>query len=260
MRILTLPSLIPSPSFLEAAAAINIAFEPGELDRLGRYLALLLEATTQFNLTAIKDPNEAWSRHILDSLTLVPIIASAEAKTVIDVGSGGGLPGIPLAIVMPTVHFTLLESTGKKADFLRRTAQALNLNNITVINDRAEVIGQDHHDGGHRERYDLVVARAVGRLPVLLELTVPLAKVGGHVLAMKGEQAQAEIIEAKAAMHLLHVGVADVRPQPHGVIVIIDKHRKTPRMYPRKPGEPKRVPLGMKSEIEPQRHRGTEKE
>ena len=241
-------TLNPPPGFVEAAAALDIAFEPGEIDRLGRYLALLLDANTHFNLTAIKDPNEAWSRHILDSLTLVPIIASAEAKIVIDVGSGGGLPGIPLAIVMPDVRFTLLESTGKKADFLRRTALELKLDNITVVNDRAEVIGQDHKTGGHREKYDIVVARAVGRLPVLLELTVPLAKIGGLVLAMKGEQAQAEIAEAKAAMHLLHVGVADVREQPHGVIVIIEKQRKTPRIYPRKPGEPKRVPLGMKKD------------
>jgi len=252
VRTVTPHSLNPPPGFSDAAASLDIAFEPGEIDQLGRYLVLLLEANTHFNLTAIKDPNEAWSRHILDSLTLVPIIASAEAKTVIDVGSGGGLPGIPLAVVMPDVQFTLLESTGKKAEFLRRVALELNLTNIMVINDRSEVIGQDHQAGGHREKYDIVVARAVGRLPVLLELTVPLAKIGGMVLAMKGEQAQVEIAESKAAMHLLHVGVADVREQPHGVIVIIEKHRKTPRIYPRKPGEPKRVPLGVKKGTGPE--------
>ena len=230
-------------AFLERIAALGIELEPHDLHRLGRYLALLLDANTRFNLTAITDPNEAWMRHVLDSLTLLPLIASAEASRVIDVGSGGGLPGIPLAIAMPHVRFTLLEATGKKARFLNEAVQQLGLTNVEVVNDRAEAVGQES-SGMCREQFDVVIARAVGRLPVLLELTVPLAKVGGHVLAMKGEKAAGEIAESKAALHRLHAHVVETIPTATGVIVLIEKMRKTPRIYPRKAGEPKRAPLG----------------
>lgn len=236
--------LTAPPDFIRRAEALGIAFDAGDLDKLGGYLALLLDANTRFNLTAITVPTQAWTRHILDSLTLVPFINSAEAKKVIDIGSGGGLPGIPLAIIMPNVQFTLVESTGKKARFLQETAAQLQLSNVIVLNERAEVLGQDHREGGQREQYDVVIARAVGRLPVLLELTVPLVKIGGHVMAMKGEKAAEEIADAKAALHLLHAHVVDSHQTPTGTIVVIEKQRKTPRTYPRAPGEPKRAPLG----------------
>lgn len=237
--------LVPPDAFLKKAEELAIVFDPGDIEKLGLYLALLLDANERFNLTAITDPNEAWLRHILDSLTLVPLILGLEEsqpRRIIDVGSGGGLPGIPLAIVMPEIEFTLLEATGKKARFLDEVTSRIGLPNVRVICDRAETIGQDHKH--HREQYDLVIARAVGRLPVLLELTVPLAKVGGFVLAMKGQKASEEIAEAKAAMHLLHCRVAETIATASGVIVVIEKARKTPRAYPRRPGEPKRAPLG----------------
>ena len=112
---------------------------------------------------------------------------------------------------------------------------------------RPRLIPSDSETAGHRERYDLAAARAVGRLPVLLELTVPFAKVGGHVLAMKGEQAENEIAEAKQALHMLHAQVIDRRTTESGVIVVIEKCRKTPRAYPRAPGDPKRSPLGVRN-------------
>ena len=221
---------------------MGIVFDSGDVEKLGRYLALLLDANTRFNLTAITDANEAWTRHILDSLTLVPLLTSLEARSILDVGSGGGLPGIPLAILMPDVQFTLLEATGKKARFLEDVVINLGLHNVKIVNERAETVGADHKSG-HREQYDAVIARAVGRLPVLLELTVPMAKVGGHVLAMKGAQAAEEIADAKQALHMLHAQVTDSIATPTGTLVIIEKVRKTPRIYPRTPGEPKRSPL-----------------
>ncbi len=236
--------MMPPAEFLSRVELLGIALDDGDIERLARYLHLLLDANRRFNLTAITDPAEAWTRHMLDSLTLVPLIVSAEATEIIDVGSGGGLPGIPLAIVMPDVRFTLLEATSKKARFLQETIAALGLTNARVVSERAEIVGQDHTH--HREHYDIVIARAVGRLPVLLELTVPLAKVGGLVLAMKGAQAEAEIAEAKQTLHLLHSHVIDRRVTQTGVIVVIEKQRKTPRLYPRAPGEPKRSPLGVK--------------
>jgi 16S rRNA (guanine527-N7)-methyltransferase len=233
--------LQPPADFVPRASSLGIEFEPGDIDKLSRYLALLLEANTQFNLTAITDPQQAWTRHILDSLTLVPFLISAEAKRIIDIGSGGGLPGIPLAIVMPEAQVTLVESTGKKATFLQKTAESLDLHNVIVLNERAETLGRDHQQ--YREQYDAVIARAVGRMPVLLELTVPLAKIGGHVFAMKGEKAAEEIADAKPALHLLHAQVVDSHQTPTGTIVVVEKQRKTPRVYPRLPGEPKRSPL-----------------
>lgn len=234
----------PSATFQEELATLGIELEPHEPERLGAFLDLLLEANTRFNLTAITDRDAAWHRHIFDSLTLMPFLVQAGsggAKRVIDIGSGGGLPGIPLAIVMPDTSFTLLEATGKKADFLREAALRLELANVTVVNDRAETIAHDREQ--HREQYDVVLCRAVGKLPVLLELTVAFAKVGGHVLAIKGERANEEIAEAKQALHTLHGEVVNTHRTPTGTIVVIEKLRKTPRIYPRRPGEPKRAPL-----------------
>lgn len=234
--------MIPPPTaFLERAAALGIAFESGDLDRLGVFLDLLLEANTRFNLTTVTDPAEAWMRHILDSLSLLPVIASAEPKTIMDVGSGGGLPGVPLAIVLPNIQFTLLEATGKKAAFLYEVAHEMGLTNVRVVNDRAETVGSDREH--HREKYDMVTARAVGRLAVLLELTSPLARPGGHVVAIKGDKAQEEIEEAKGALHRLHCQVAETIRTATNTLVVIEKLRATPKMYPRRPGEPKRVPL-----------------
>jgi 16S rRNA (guanine527-N7)-methyltransferase len=227
---------------LEAAEAYGIAFDAGDLEALGTYLSLLLETNTRFNLTAVTDPDEAWTKHVFDSLTLLPYVLGAEARHVIDVGSGGGLPGVPLAIALPEVDFTLLEATGKKAGFLCDVAERLALANVEVVNDRAETIGRDRDR--HREQYDLVVARAVGKLAVLAELTVPLARVGGHVAAIKGARAAREIEQAARALHLLHGEVVETARTPTGTIVVIQKRRRTPKLYPRRPGEPRRAPLG----------------
>lgn len=257
--------LAPTQAFLEGAAALGIEFEAGDVERLGAYLALLLETNKRFNLTAVTDPDEAWVRHILDSLTLLPLLAEAQeeaqdrgeagALRVIDVGSGGGLPGVPLAIVMPGVRFTLLETTGKKAAFLREAAAALGLGNVEVVQERAEVLGQDRgervdragrteREHGHREAYDAAVARAVGPMAVIAELTVPLVKVGGRVLLIKGQKAAEELAAAKQALYLLHAQHAGTVETPTGRIVVLEKARPTPRAYPRRSGEPKRAPLG----------------
>lgn len=249
--------LPPTPEFLVAAEAAGIAFDPGDLETLGRYLALLLETNKQFNLTAIEDASEAWTRHIFDSLTLLPLLSEvADGGAVIDVGSGGGLPGIPLAIVLPGLRFTLLEATGKKAEFLRAAAAELRLRNTVVVQDRAERIGQSRgerttgegriaHRAGHREAYDAVVARAVGRLATLAELCVPLANVGGRVLLIKGERADEELTEAAKALSILKAQHGGTLRTPTGRIVILEKALPTPRAYPRSDGEPKRAPLGV---------------
>jgi len=171
----------------------------------------------------------------------------APMDRVVDVGTGAGLPGIPLKILNPNIQLTLVESVGKKAEFCRHISALLGLENVQVITERAEALAQAP---AHRQRYDWAIARAVARLPVLAEYLLPLARVGGAALAMKGETAPVEAHEADFAIHLLGgrlrklipvtlPGVVDER-----FLVIIDKVAATPAAYPRKVGLPAKKPLG----------------
>jgi 16S rRNA (guanine527-N7)-methyltransferase len=230
---------IPS-SAIQAATALGLDLDGPLGASLARYLELLLETNKQFNLTAITDPAEAWSKHILDSLTLVPDLRGLpDGASVVDVGSGGGLPAIPLAIALPGLRFTLLEATAKKGRFLEQAAASLGLHNVSVVSDRAESFGQ----GPGRERFDAATSRAVSRLPVLLELTVPLLRVRGLSLAIKGEQAAVEVQEATQALRILSCIVEETRRTETGVVVRVRKTGVTAGRYPRRAGEPKRAPL-----------------
>lgn len=234
--------LTPPASFLVRARELGIAFDDGDLVRLGAYLALLLDTNTRTNLTAIKDPDEAWTRHILDALTLLPIIAATDnpEPRIIDVGTGGGVPGIPLAIVMPGARVALLEATGKKAAFLLETVHTLGLANVLVHHERAERFG---HKKDQRESFDVVTARALGPLNVLCEFCVPLARPGGVVLAIKGQRADEELQDARHALGILGAKHLDTHQTPTGRVVVLEKTTRTPRPYPRKDGEPKKHPL-----------------
>lgn len=236
---------LAAPEWLAAALAeISIEPDPGDTERLGRFLALLLDANSSLNLTAITEPDAAWRKHIFDALTLIQVLAELpKGAMVADVGSGGGVPGIPLAICLPHLRFALIEATGKKADFLRAAAAGLELDNVLVINDRAEAVARSHKDQLGRERYDAVIARALGRLNVAAELTVPLAKPGGVIALVKGEKADEELAEAGPALGLLGARHAGTIQTPTGRIVVLEKATRTPRTYPRAAGEPKRKPL-----------------
>lgn len=235
-------------SFLAEAAEAGLQFDPGDLDRLRGFLTLLYEANARMNLTAIREPAEAWSRHVLDSLTLLPWVGAmrervAEAgreASLIDVGSGGGLPGLVIACVQPDLPITLVEATGKKARFLSQAAATLGLDRVEVLAERAEVVGRDP---AHRERHDLVTSRAVGPLQILAEYLVPLACETGTILAIKGAKAEAEIADARQALYRLHAEVVEVVPTSTGRVVVMGKKRPVPKAYPRATGEPKRNPL-----------------
>jgi 16S rRNA (guanine527-N7)-methyltransferase len=258
LGLAAIKALEPTDAFLAACEAYGLAFEGQDLPRLGRYLAMLIATNEKFNLTAIDEPAQGWTRHIFDSLTLVPLIGEleprdkAEGVRVADVGSGGGLPGLPLAICMPSARFTLIEPTGKKARFLGAVAAELGLRNVRVVSDRAEVLGQQR--GAHRESYDVAMARAVGGLAMLVELLAPLARVGGRVLAIKGAKACEELTLAERAIQLMgaaHVGTVQT---PTGQVVVLEKMQRTPRDYPRRDGEPKRTPLigpGLGTDVAP---------
>lgn len=232
--------------FVASASALGIELEPIEVDRLARYLGLLLKVNQTMNLTAVKDPADAIERHLLDSLTVLPVLAEVETEgpmLVMDIGSGGGLPGLPIAICRSDAKITLLDSTAKKCAFLKHAAAELGLENVTVLHARAEVAARDK--ANKREKFDVVTARAVGRLAGLAEITVPFAKVGGLCVLTKGQKAEEELAEAKAALHLLHAAHAGTVETPTGRIVVLEKLRKTPGAYPREIGEPKRNPLGV---------------
>ncbi|MEX0877044.1 MAG: 16S rRNA (guanine(527)-N(7))-methyltransferase RsmG, partial [Phycisphaerales bacterium] len=236
------PALTPPPGWVDRCGELGIVFEGDDLERLGRFLAMLLHANTRMNLTAIRDEAQAWDKHIYDALTLVPLLAELEDESmVIDIGSGGGLPGVPLAIVMGDLRFTLMDATRKKCDYLQEVVDALDLKNARVINARAEQLGHDRGektaDGrirAHRERYDIALARGVGPIAMLAELTVPLLKVGGLVLMTKGQRAEEELAEAKQALYLLHTNHAGTVETETGKVVVLEKMRKTPRDYPRR--------------------------
>jgi 16S rRNA (guanine527-N7)-methyltransferase len=192
---LPLPDAAPlaPPADLDARLAdLHVTLDADAVARLADYLGRLLAMNERVNLTAITDPLEAWTRHAVDALTLVPLLADVPAGApVIDIGSGGGVPGIPLAIARPDLRVTLVEATQKKAAFLTAVSAALGLTNVTVIAERAEQL-----ISVQRGRFDVVTARAVGRLVALVPITLPFAKPGGRAILIKGQRAEEELAEA----------------------------------------------------------------
>jgi 16S rRNA (guanine527-N7)-methyltransferase len=218
---------------------LPVAVTPAQRTQLERFLQLLLEANSRFNLTALRERDVAWERHVVESLRLVPLLG--DIRTLLDVGSGGGLPGLVLAIARPDTTVTLLESSKKKAQFLADTSEALGLTNVRVDCRRAEIAAAPGEP--LRESFELVTARAVAALPVLLELTVPFVRVGGRVLAVKGERANEELAAAQRAQRALHVDLEKSERHPSATVLIFLKRSATPEQFPRRLGEPSRKPL-----------------
>lgn len=229
-----------------AHAMLGIRLTKDQVDALRVYEHELLEWNARFNLTAIDDPQKVRIKHFLDSLTCLCVLRETPFESLIDVGTGAGFPGLPIKIVYPHIRLTLVESVGKKAAFCRHMVETLGLDNVEVIQERAEALG---HIQMHREQYDWAVARAVAILPVLAEYLLPLVRMGGGMLAMKGELAPAEAHAAEHAARVLgghlrrlvpiHLpGVAEER-----YLVVMDKIAATPKPYPRRVGLPAKKPL-----------------
>lgn len=201
----------------------------------------LLEKNQVMNLTAITEPREVATLHLLDSLALISP-GGLSSGSVVDVGTGAGFPGVPLAIALPESRVTLLDSLGKRITFLQETCEALGLKNTVCIHSRAEDFAKDH-----REAFDAAVSRAVAGLPILCELCLPLVKVGGRFLAMKSSHE--EIGPAGSAISALGGRIGDVidyQIPTTGVvhrIVCIEKIRPTPKKYPRRFAQIKKQPL-----------------
>jgi 16S rRNA (guanine527-N7)-methyltransferase len=206
---------------------------------LSTYLDRLLAVNEDMNLTAIVDREEAWQRHIVESLRVLHLFG--HAPNLVDVGSGGGLPGLVIAIARPQLKVTLLEATEKKARFLEQTAKTLGLTNVRVLAERAELAAAAGSQ--LREHFEIVTARAVAPLRVLLELTVPFLKVGGRLVAIKGERAEVELAESSEAQRLLGVTLEHSERHPTATVLVLRKTQATPKRYPRRAGEPKKNPL-----------------
>jgi 16S rRNA (guanine527-N7)-methyltransferase len=241
-----------------AARAIGLRLTAHQLDQFRRFGTTLVQENAQVNLTAITDPVGVQLLHFADSLTVVPAVdayvheiggdvAMLSTVRVLDVGSGAGFPGLPVAIMRPRVAVTLLEATGKKVGFIRRVADDLGLDNVTAVNLRAE---EAAHHPTLRGHIDIVLARAVARLPVLLEYCLPFVRLNGFVLAMKAGNLADELVEGARAATELGGTLRDVAPTTvpgldGHVLVRIDKTGDTPEKYPRRPGVPTKRPLGI---------------
>lgn len=236
---------------------------PSQIEKLEAFGDVLLAANRKMNLTALRTREDIIVRHLVDGLGLVPAVDLRKPSTVVDVGSGAGLPGLILAVCRPNLRVTLVEASKKKVAFQERAIGELGLSNARSIWARAEDLGQDK---SHREQYDVACARAVAELRVLLELTLPLLRVGGVLLAQKSVEnlkSTPELLDARKALnvlggsaaltelawteeelsqHVQTVSDGDSRDRFRAVIAV-NKIAPTPPKYPRRPGIPKKLPI-----------------
>jgi 16S rRNA (guanine527-N7)-methyltransferase len=231
------------------AAEWGLHLDEKQLESLLRY-ARLLATYNKANVIGTRDPDRILLDHVLDSLSCYLHEPLLEAGRIADVGSGGGLPGIPISIVRRDLRTTLVESTGKKARFLHFAAEDLALDNVNIANARVEDIGRTRE---HRGAYDIATSRAVSRLSVVAEYCVPLLGVGGRAIAMKGRFEREEFEEGGRAAGVLGAQIVGVEPvemlagagEKQRNLAIIQKVEETPARYPRKPGVVVKRPLGL---------------
>ena len=213
------------------------------IPQLQQYAKLLLETNKVMNLTAITDPADVATLHFLDCAALLTL-ADFHGKTVVDVGTGAGFPGMPLRLVEPTIRLTLLDSLNKRIQFLETVCRELDLPDVACVHARAEEFAAEH-----RETFDLAVSRAVAALPVLCELCLPLVKPGGKFLAMKSVESDAELAASQHAIAILGGAVEAVRDYAipgtdvRHRLIVVEKVKKTPEKYPRMFAKIKKNPL-----------------
>lgn len=229
-----------------AGAYLNLELSVRQLAQFEELGDMLLDWNQRMNLTSITAPKDIVVKHFLDSLTLTTVVSQFDGLRLIDVGTGAGFPGLALAIAFPALEVTLLDSTAKKLRFIDSVSRELQLKNVRTMHARAEDAGRDK---GHRASYDIVVARAVARLPVLMEYLLPLAKPEGQAIAMQGMTAYDDANSAAKAIEALGGELFTIEEvllptldNPR-YLIVIDKIKKTPRQYPRQPGMPNRHPI-----------------
>jgi 16S rRNA (guanine527-N7)-methyltransferase len=239
-------NIIPQDLLVSGAEDLGIVLSEQQVGQLSAYVALLLEWNTRFNLTRITDPTDIVTKHLLDSLMCLAAVDLPEGASVIDVGTGGGLPGIPVKIARPDIKLTLLDSTRKKLAFLEEVVAQLDLNDVRIVHGRAE---ETAHSTGMREKFDVVIARAVSETRILAEYTIPYLRVGGVLVALKSKDIDEELSAAKKSISSLggHIKAVKKLQLPHTdiqrSIVIVEKKSPTNRRYPRRHSEIIQKPL-----------------
>ena len=225
----------------------DIPITEAKMRQFERYLELLQEWNEKINLTAITQREEVYLKHFYDSLTAGLYVNFSEGvHSLCDVGSGAGFPSIPLKIIYPELHITIVDSLNKRITFLEKVVEELGLSGVLLYHDRAETFGQNKQ---FRATFDFVTARAVARMSVLAELCMPLLKKNGTFIAMKAAHAPEELNEAVSAIGKLGGKVRESHsfnlPEDAGerTIILIDKKKETPNKYPRRPGTPNKSPL-----------------
>ena len=233
-------------TFYNLLADQNLPLSDQQKKQFERYFELLVDWNEKINLTAITDKEEVYLKHFYDSIA--PILQGLipnETIKLLDIGAGAGFPSLPMKILYPQLDVTIIDSLNKRINFLQLLAQELDLDDVHFYHGRAEDLAQDKN---FRAQYDFVTARAVARMQVLSELTIPYLKVGGKLLALKASNAPEELLEAKNALNLLFSKVEDNLSYvlPNGdprYITVVEKKKETPNKYPRKAGMPNKRPL-----------------
>jgi 16S rRNA (guanine527-N7)-methyltransferase len=239
-------------ALVDGARALGIELTSAQLAQLDQLGAMLREGNQRVNLTRITDPAEIETKHFLDSLTAaLPLLDNLRAGRelrLVDVGSGGGMPGLPLKIAFPRLRVSLIESVRKKADFLRQTVEQLQLTDVDVLAERAETAARDPT---HRDTYDWATARALGSLPVVIELCAPFLQPGGLLVAQRGGDLDADLAAAAPAFKALKlwarvpipVHLDGLSTDGRRGLIVGEKYAATPETYPRRPGLPRKRPL-----------------
>ncbi|UOQ49578.1 16S rRNA (guanine(527)-N(7))-methyltransferase RsmG [Gracilibacillus caseinilyticus] len=233
-------------SFQDHLEQHGIEITDKQLQQFECYFELLVEWNEKMNLTAITDKEEVYAKHFYDSITAAFYFDFTNEFHLCDVGAGAGFPSLPLKILFPQINVTIVDSLKKRITFLNHLASELELEGVSFYHDRAELFGKKDK---FRHIFDVVMARAVARTSVLAELCLPLLRTNGTFIALKGSQVEEELTEAEDAIELLGGKLRSIEhfslPENNGErnIVIIDKKRKTPKKFPRKPGVPNKNPL-----------------
>jgi 16S rRNA (guanine527-N7)-methyltransferase len=229
------------------AVKLGLHLNPGQLEQFSIYYQELVDWNKRVNLTAITDYEEVQTKHFLDSLTVTLALKQPLASLhFIDVGTGAGMPGIPLKILLPDIKLVLLEATGKKAAFVHHLKEKLGLDNVRIVVGRAEEVA---HLSECRERFDIVLSRAVAPLPTLVELTLPFCAIGGSFIVQKKGIVDLEINRSTKAISTLGGDLREVKTvdleefTDERRLIIIDKTSVTPPQYPRRPKIPAKRPL-----------------
>jgi 16S rRNA (guanine527-N7)-methyltransferase len=224
----------------------GITLSDEQLDQFDKYFHTLVEWNEKMNLTAITDQSDVYLKHFYDSISAAFYFDFSQPLNLCDVGAGAGFPSIPLKIAFPHLEVTIVDSLNKRISFLNHLANVLKLEKVHFIHDRAETFGVNP---SYRESFDLVTARAVARMSVLSELCLPLAKVGGHFVAMKAAHANDELAVGQKAITTLGGKLDNMftftlpMEESERNILVIKKEKPTPKKYPRKPGTPGKMPI-----------------